>query len=111
MENVSLFFAALSGGAVCEPFASPGFLSIRFNRMAFSLQLRAVCCRELRVARVKSRFLRESEKRDVVVAVMEVLKKQNPGCKVHVEVADWTDERGVPQYTATISTVRNDAPG
>jgi acyl-coenzyme A thioesterase PaaI-like protein len=65
---------------------------------------------QVKEGRVKSRFLREGEKRDVVVAVMEVLKQQNPGCTVRVEVGDWTDDRGVPQYTATISTVKNEAP-
>ncbi len=53
---------------------------------------------------MKSRYLSASEKRDVVVAVIEHLKLQNPGCHVHVEVEDWTDGNGVPQYTATIKT-------
>jgi hypothetical protein len=54
--------------------------------------------------RLKSRYLSEDEKRDVIVSVIEVLKLQNPDCHVHVEVEDWTDERGVPQYTATIKS-------
>jgi hypothetical protein len=29
---------------------------------------------------MKSRFLTEGEKRDVTVAVMDILKAQNPGC-------------------------------
>jgi hypothetical protein len=57
---------------------------------------------------LKSRYLSEDEKRDVAVAAVEALKMQNPGCTVHVEVEDWTDSRGVPQFTATIKTVRND---
>jgi hypothetical protein len=53
---------------------------------------------------VKSRYLTSSEKRDVAIAALEILKAQNPGCTVHVVVEDETDERGVPQYTATITT-------
>ncbi len=53
---------------------------------------------------VKSRYLTEDEKRDVAIGIIEALKIQNPGCIVRVEVEDWTDSRGVPQYTATIKT-------
>ena len=59
---------------------------------------------------MKSRFLTESEKRDVARAAMEFLKAQNPGCAVHVKVHDETDARGVPQYTATVSTLKDEAP-
>lgn len=58
---------------------------------------------------MKSRYLSPSEKRDVAVAAVEALKIQNPGCQVHVEVEDWTDARGVPQWTATIKTRSEDA--
>ncbi len=51
---------------------------------------------------MKSRFLTESEKRDVATAAMEFLKSQNPGCTIHVVVQDETDDRGVPQYTAKV---------
>ena len=60
---------------------------------------------------MKSRYLSASEKRDVVVGVIEVLKLQNPDCHVHVEVEDWTDEKGVPQYTATITTKKAPSAG
>lgn len=53
---------------------------------------------------MKSRYLTPGEKRDVAVAAIEALKIQNPGCIIHVEVEDWTDPNGVPQYTATIKT-------
>jgi hypothetical protein len=56
---------------------------------------------------LKSRYLSGDEKRDVAVGVIEALKLQNPGCMIHVDVEDWTDSRGVPQYTATIKTVGN----
>jgi hypothetical protein len=52
---------------------------------------------------MKSRFLTDSEKRDVATAAIEFLKSQNPGCTVHVVVEDETDDRGVPRYKATIT--------
>lgn len=55
---------------------------------------------------MKSRFLSDSEKKDVVKAATEILRAQNPGCSIHVEVEDETDERGVPQYTATITPLK-----
>lgn len=55
---------------------------------------------------MKSRFLSDSEKRDVATAAMEFLKAQNPGCTVHIVVEDETDERGVPQYKATITPIK-----
>ncbi len=51
---------------------------------------------------MKSRFLSEGEKRDVATAAMEFLKSQNPNCSIHIVVEDETDDRGVPQYRATI---------
>ncbi|MDP3739747.1 MAG: hypothetical protein Q8R02_20335 [Hyphomonadaceae bacterium] len=57
---------------------------------------------------MKSRFLTESEKRDVATAAMEFLKSQNPGCIVHIVVQDETDDRGVPQYTAKIVPAKVD---
>ena len=54
---------------------------------------------------MKTRRLTDSEKRDVVRAAVEILKSQNPGCTVHVEVLDETDSRGVPQYRATVNRV------
>jgi hypothetical protein len=51
---------------------------------------------------MKSRYLSASEKRDVAVAAVAALKLQNPGCHIHVEVEDWTDSKGVPQWTATV---------
>lgn len=61
-------------------------------------------------AGMKSRFLNPDEKRDVAVAAIEALKLQNPGCTIHVEVEDWTDARGVPQYTAIVKTVSGTNP-
>ena len=58
---------------------------------------------------MKSRFLSVDEKRDVAVGAIEVLKLQNPGCAIHVEVEDWTDSRGIPQYTAKITTTRSNS--
>jgi hypothetical protein len=52
---------------------------------------------------VKSRFLTDSEKRDVARAAMEVLKAANPGAVIHVDVEDETDSRGVPRYTFTVA--------
>jgi hypothetical protein len=57
---------------------------------------------------MKSRFLTESEKRDVAAAAMEFLKSENPGCTVHVMVEDETDDRGVPRYRATITPAKRD---
>lgn len=57
---------------------------------------------------MKSRFLSDSEKRDVATAAMEIFKAQNPGCTVHIAVEDETDERGVPRYRATITRVGSD---
>jgi len=59
----------------------------------------------MRGALLKSRFLSEDEKREVAVAAIEALKLQNPGCVIRVEVEDWTDARGIPQYIATIKTI------
>jgi hypothetical protein len=64
-----------------------------------------------RAERMKSRFLTESEKRDVATAAMEFLKSQNPGCTVHVVVADETDDRGVPQYTAKVLPIKAEESG
>ena len=52
---------------------------------------------------MKSRFLTDSEKRDVATAAMDFLRSENPGCIIQVVVEDETDERGVPQYKATIT--------
>jgi hypothetical protein len=57
---------------------------------------------------VKSRFLTPGEKRDVVVAAIEALKLENPECQIHIEVQDWTDDKGVPQWTATIKKLPKD---
>jgi hypothetical protein len=55
---------------------------------------------------MKSRFLTEGEKRDVATAAMEFLKSENPGCSIQVFVEDETDDRGVPQYKATITPLK-----
>jgi hypothetical protein len=52
---------------------------------------------------MKSRFLSNGEKRDVIRAAEGVLKPQHPGCRIVITVADETDERGVPQYTYTVT--------
>jgi hypothetical protein len=57
---------------------------------------------------MKSRFLSDSEKRDVAAAAMEFLKSENPGCIVHVVVEDETDDRGVPRYQATITPLKHE---
>ena len=59
---------------------------------------------------MKSRFLTLSEKKDVARAAMGVLKAQHLNSVIHVTVADETDHRGVPQYTATISTLKDETP-
>jgi hypothetical protein len=51
---------------------------------------------------VRSRWLSPGEKRDVAVAALDALKQQNPGCHIHVDVEDWTDDAGVPKWTARI---------
>ena len=51
---------------------------------------------------MKTRFLTPGEKRDVVAAALHVLRPQNPGRHVHIDVEDWTDARGVPQWKAVI---------
>ena len=56
---------------------------------------------------MKSRYLSADEKRDVAIGIIEALKLQNPGCTIHVNVEDWTDSKGVPQYTATIKTTQS----
>jgi hypothetical protein len=55
---------------------------------------------------MKSRFLTPGEKRDVVAAALDVLKAQNPGRHIHIDVEDWTDDRGVPQWKATFDLPR-----
>jgi hypothetical protein len=52
---------------------------------------------------MKSRFLSNGEKRDVIRAAEAILKPQHPGCRIVITVADETDERGVPQYTYTVT--------
>jgi hypothetical protein len=52
---------------------------------------------------MKSRFLSDSEKRDVAAAALDFLRSQNPGCIIQVTVEDETDDRGVPRYTAKIT--------
>ena len=69
----------------------------------------ALCRRETGSA-MKSRFLSPSEKRDVAVAAMEALKIQNPGCLMHVDVDDWTDSKGIPQWTATVKPATHERP-
>jgi len=59
---------------------------------------------------MRSRYLSASEKRDVARAAVEALKMQNPGCIIQVEVADETDGKGVPQWTATIKTRGDETP-
>ena len=56
---------------------------------------------------MKSRFLTESEKKDVVKADTEILRAQNPGCSIHVVVEDETDDRGVPRYKAMITPLKD----
>ena len=51
---------------------------------------------------MKSRYLSPGEKRDVEAAALSILRSQNPGCTVKISVEDWTDDRGVPQWHATI---------
>lgn len=53
---------------------------------------------------MKSRFLTKDEKRDVAVAVIDVLKLQHADCTFHVFVADETDGNGLPQYKAMVMT-------
>lgn len=55
---------------------------------------------------MKSRFLSDSEKRDVATAAIEFLRSQNPGCTIQVVVEDETDDRGVPRYTATVTPAK-----
>jgi hypothetical protein len=60
-------------------------------------------------AMTKSRFLSDSEKKDVAKAAMDFLRTQHPGAVIRVVVKDETDDRGVPQYTYTIEPAKPDA--
>jgi hypothetical protein len=64
--------------------------------------LRRIVRRGAKERAVKSRFLSPGEKRDVEAAALSVLRPQNPGCSVKISVEDWTDDRGVPVWHATI---------
>ena len=44
----------------------------------------------------------------MVVAAIEALKPENPGCQIHIEVQDWTDDKGVPRWSATIKKLPKD---
>jgi len=57
----------------------------------------------------KSRFLSESEKKDVAKAAMDFLRIEHPGAVIRVVVNDETDDRGVPQYTYTVTPAKPDA--
>lgn len=57
----------------------------------------------------KSRFLSDSEKKDVAKAAMDFLRTQHPGAVIRVVVSDETDDRGVPQYTYTIEPAKPEA--
>jgi hypothetical protein len=52
---------------------------------------------------MKSRYLSNGEKKDVEQAALFVLRPQHPGCTIVIAVLDETDERGVPQYTYTVT--------
>lgn len=59
---------------------------------------------------MKSRFLSESEKKDVTRAVIDIVKRQHPDCIIQVTVADETDDRGVPQYQYTLKPIEPKRP-
>lgn len=52
---------------------------------------------------MKSRYLSKGEKRDVEQAALSMLRREHPGCTIIISVRDETDERGVPQYTYTVT--------
>lgn len=56
---------------------------------------------------MRSRFLSESEKRDVAKAAMDFLRSENPGCAIEITVEDETDDRGVPRYKAIVTPIGN----
>jgi hypothetical protein len=60
-------------------------------------------------AMTRSRFLSDSEKKDVAKAAMDFLRTQHPGAVIRVVVSDETDDRGVPQYTYTIEPAKPEA--
>jgi hypothetical protein len=51
---------------------------------------------------MKGRYLSVGEKRDVEKAVRAFMQSEYPGRIIHVEVEDETDDRGIPQYRATV---------